>query len=96
MTLNISDKLLFLSAGVGIGTIIGLLFAPSSGQQIRSTIASKVQESGVAESASHKLQEVVERGRNIANIGRQRVNDSMEAVRQKFSESIEDEDTAFR
>ncbi len=96
MTLNVSDKLLFLSAGVGIGAVIGLLFAPSSGQQIRNTIAHKVQESGVGETANQKLQEVVERGKNIASIGRQRFNESIEAGRKKFGESIEGEDTAFR
>ena len=96
MTLNISDKLMFLSAGVGIGAVIGLLFAPSSGQQVRNTIASKVQDSGVGEAASQKVQEVVERGKNIAIIGRQRLNESIEAGRQKFAESIEDEDIAFR
>ena len=96
MTLNISDKLLFLTAGVGIGTVIGLLFAPRSGQEIRDTLASKVQESGVGEAANQRLQNVVEKGKNIASIGRQRFNESIEAGKQRFTESIEGEDLASR
>ena len=96
MTLNVSDKLLFLSAGVSIGAVIGLLFAPSSGQQIRTTLSGKVHDSGVGEAASQKLHDVVEKGRNIASIGRQRFNESIEAGRQKFNESIEGEDISSR
>jgi gas vesicle protein len=108
MTINLNDKLIYLAAGCGIGAVIGALFAPRSGQETRRNLSSKmggfavsvperIQESGVGETAGNTLRNVMERGRNVASIGRQRLNDSIEAGKRKFSESIEeDEDTALR
>ena len=100
MNINISDKLLYLGAGCGIGLVVGTLFAPRSGQEMRTDLSSKVddlthkvqeriQASGIGETASQTLQNVVEKGRNVASIGKRRLNDSVEAARSKFNESIE-------
>ncbi len=35
MNINVSDKLIYLGAGCGIGMVLGLLFAPQSGEEIR-------------------------------------------------------------
>ena len=32
MTINVSDKLMYLAAGCGIGAVAGMLFAPRAGQ----------------------------------------------------------------
>jgi gas vesicle protein len=99
MTLTVSDKLMFLSAGIGIGAVVGLLFAPRSGQEIRGTLANKVHDtsSGIGEVATQKLHDVVEKGKNIASIGRQRFNESVEAGKQRFGgETIEGEDLLSR
>ena len=96
MTLSVSDKLMFLSAGIGIGAVVGLLFAPRSGQEIRGTLASKVHDTGIGEAATQTLHDVVEKGKNIANLGRQRFNESVEAGKQRFSDSIEGEEASRR
>jgi hypothetical protein len=97
MTINISEKLVYF----GIGLAGGLLLSSESGrdfrnrlvtrgQEMKDSIVNRVQESGgVGGAASSTLHNVVERGRNIANIGRQRINESVEAGVQKFNESIE-------
>ena len=108
MTIHLNDKLIYLAAGCGIGAVIGALFAPSSGREIRRNLSSKmggfavrvperVQQSHVGEAASSTLRNVMEKSRNVASIGRQRLNDSIEAGKRRFNESIEeDEDTALR
>src|ERR1044071_1326154 len=102
MDIKVNDKLIYLGAGCGIGLVLGLLFAPQSGEEIRHTLTSKVddlthkvqekvQESGIGETASHigdtasqTWRNVVEKGKNVANIGRTRLNESVEAGRRKF------------
>ena len=107
MNITVSDKLIYLAAGCGIGAVIGVLFAPQSGQEIRhnlggkvgelaNKVQEKVQQSGVAETASQTWHNVVEKGKNVATIGRQRVNESIEAGKRRLSESIEGEDLAER
>jgi gas vesicle protein len=110
MTININNKLFYLLAGAAIG----VLFAPKSGQEMRTDISDtiddvkaklqkKVQSShitqDVSDTVSNTLKNVVERGRNVATIGRQRINESVEAGKRKFNESIESldrEDMASR
>ncbi len=107
MNIRIDDKWVYLGAGCGIGLVLGLLFAPQSGKEIRQTLTNKVddlthkvqekvQESGIGDSASQTWRNVVEKGKNVANIGRARLNESIEAGKRKFNESIEDEDLGER
>jgi len=107
VNINISDKIIYLGAGCGIGLVIGALFAPRSGEETRRNLTSKVddfshrvqdriQSSGLPEAASQTWNKAVERGKNVASIGRQRLNDSIEAGRRRFNESIETDDFAER
>jgi len=107
MSINISDKVLYLGAGCGVGLLLGALFAPRSGQEMRQNLSHKVedlthkvqdriQSSGLTDTAARTWNEVVERGKNIASISKQRFNESVEAGRRKFNESIEDEGLAER
>jgi gas vesicle protein len=111
MTINVSDKLIYLAAGCGIGAVLGVLFAPESGLRTRHNLTTKmddlthkvqdkVHQSGVSETASQTWHNVVERSKNVAgnvaSIGRQRLNDSIEAGKRRFNESIEDDDLIER
>ena len=107
MEINVNDKLIYLGAGCGIGLVLGLLFAPQSGEEMRNTITNKVddlthkvqekvQDSGIGDTASQTWRNVVEKGKNVANIGRTRLNESIEAGKRKFNESMEDDDLAER
>ena len=103
MNINVSDKLLYLGAGCGIGVVLGLLFAPQSGEAMRHTLTDKVDDlthkmqdrishSGIGDTAAQTWSSVIEKGKNIASIGRQRLNESIESGKRKYSESIEGED----
>ena len=103
MTININDKIIYLGAGCGIGLILGALFAPRSGEETRHDLTNKVEDlthkvqkrisqTGIGSTAKQTVSSMVERGKNVASIGRKRVHESMEAARQKLNESIEEED----
>jgi gas vesicle protein len=96
MTININNKLFYLLAGAAVG----VLFAPKSGQEMRTEISDKVddlrsrfqkkvQGTHITEDVSSTVRNVMERGRNVASIGRQRINESIEAGKRKFNESLE-------
>ena len=96
MTININNKLFYLLAGAAVG----MLFAPKSGQEIRSDLTDrvddlksrlqkKVQDTHITDDVSNTVKNVMEKGRNVASIGRQRFNESVEAGKRKFNESIE-------
>jgi gas vesicle protein len=107
MDIKVDDKLIYLGAGCGIGLILGLLFAPQSGEEIRHTLTSKVddlthkvqervQQSSIGDTASQTWHNVVEKSKNVASIGKARLNESIEAGKRKFNESMEDDDLAER
>jgi gas vesicle protein len=99
MDIKVDDKLIYLGAGIGIGLIAGFLFAPESGEEMRHDLTKKmddiahrvqdrVMETG--DSASQTWSSVVEKGKNVAHIGRQRLNESIEAGKRKYSEAMEE------
>ena len=105
--MNISDKLLYLAAGCGIGAVLGALFAPQSGQQtrqelsnrmddLRNRVGEKINSSGIRETASQTLQSAMDKGKKVVGIGEQRLNDSIEAAKRRFNQSLEDDYLAER
>ena len=103
MNINVSDKLIYLGAGCGIGVILGLLLAPQTGEEMRHTITDKMDDlthkvqdrishSGIGDTATQTWNSVIEKGKNVANISRQRLNESLEAGRRKYNEGIQSDD----
>src|SRR5690242_10617525 len=104
------NELLYLVAGTGVGAVIGLLFAPSEGREMRSSITNRTQEgldrltqkvdegkryvqnSEVGKRAGETIRRVVDQGKEITAAGRDRLNDSIEAAKAKYGESIESAD----
>jgi len=101
------SELGYLLAGAGLGAVVSLLFTPSAGRDLRSTLTNRtqegldrisqkvdegkryVQDSDLGRRAGETIRNVVERGKTVANMGRDRVNDSVEAGKEKFGESME-------
>jgi gas vesicle protein len=101
------DKLLYFLAGTGIGAVIGMLFSPASGLEMRNKLSAHAQEgmdqlsqkvgegkryleeSEVGRRAGATIRGVVDRGKNVANIGKHRFHESIEAGRNRFNEKFE-------
>jgi len=68
---NIGTKLTFLLVGIGIGAVIGLLFAPRSGEETRELIGKKAGEGrdyieGKTREFRQQAEDYIEKGRKKA------------------------------
>ena len=102
MKINISDKAIFFGAGSVIGLALGALLAPKSGSETRHDLSHKVddlshrvqekiQASGIGDKASRTWNNVVEKGKNVASIGKKRVQESVQAGVRRYNEMVDDE-----
>ncbi|MFY9841657.1 MAG: YtxH domain-containing protein [Terriglobales bacterium] len=83
---------LWFLAGLGVGALVGVLYAPKSGDEIRDVIRSKAQEGGEkareqARRAREQASEWVDRGSDVLNQQKERFRSAYEAGRQAYSET---------
>jgi len=86
------SSFLWFLAGLGIGAVVGVLYAPHSGNEIRDVIRSKAQESGdrareTARRAREQASEWVDRGSDVFNQQKERFRSAYEAGRQAYNET---------
>jgi gas vesicle protein len=60
---NVGSKVSFFMVGLGIGALIGILFAPKSGEETREYLSSKAEEG--REYAQRKAQELRDRAEDL-------------------------------
>lgn len=72
---SVSTALTFLFIGLGVGTIVALLFAPQSGKKTRKTLRRKYEDAlDTVEDLRDQAGDYVERGRDWARDARDRVS----------------------
>jgi len=69
------SKVSFLLAGIGIGAVAGLLFAPRSGEKTRALIGKKTEEgrdyiAGKTREFRQQAEDYFDKGRKIVDAGR--------------------------
>ncbi len=64
--------------GLGIGSLIGILFAPKSGEETRKNLSQKV--TGGSESAQKKARELRERAEDLLERGKEVVTQKKEKI----------------
>ena len=84
MSDNGGNKVSFFLVGMGIGALLGILFAPKSGEETRDGLIRRADESrDYAQRKARELREraddLVERGRDVVETGRDSINDAIEA-----------------
>jgi gas vesicle protein len=85
---RLGTAITFLLIGLGAGTVIGLLFAPKPGKQIRKDLRRRYEDARETiedwkEDAKEAAEDVMERGAEIADDLRDRVTPLAKAVRRK-------------
>jgi len=87
-----SNSFLWFLAGLGVGAVVGVLYAPRSGDETREVIRSKAQEG--AERARHHARRAreqagdwMDRGRDVLNQQGDRFRSAYEAGRQAYQET---------
>jgi gas vesicle protein len=83
MSNNAGSKLSFFLVGLGIGSLIGILFAPQSGEETRDYLASKADEG--RDYAQRKARELRERAEDLL----ERSREVMSRQKDAFSSAVE-------
>ena len=83
---------LWFLAGLGVGAVVGVLYAPRSGDEMRDVIRSKAQEGGErvrqqARRAREQAGDWVDRGREVLNQQKEQFRSAYEAGRQAYNET---------
>jgi gas vesicle protein len=83
---------LWFLAGLGVGAVVGVLYAPRSGDEMRDVIRSKAQEGAdrareQARRAKEQAGDWMDRGRDMLNQQGDRFRTAYEAGRQAYNET---------
>ncbi|HXX45222.1 MAG TPA: YtxH domain-containing protein [Candidatus Acidoferrales bacterium] len=78
MAENVGSKVSFFLVGLGIGALIGILFAPKSGEETREYLSSKADEG--REYAQRKARELRERAEDLIERSKEIMARQKEAV----------------
>jgi gas vesicle protein len=86
---NVGSKVSFFLVGVGIGALLGVLFAPKSGEETRDYLAKRADEGrDFAQKKARELREradeLIERGKDVATRKRDSLAAAVEAGREAF------------
>jgi len=87
-----SNSFLWFLAGLGVGAVVGVLYAPSSGSEIRETLRSKADEGREfvkerTRKAREQASDLVDKGREVAKQQKEQFKSAYEAGRQAYHEA---------
>ena len=88
---NGGTNLGFFLAGLGIGAVLALLFAPRSGKETREYIAGKAEEGrdyvrAKSEDLRRQAEEAVEKGKDLVTKQKELLSAALEAGKQAYQE----------
>ena len=90
---NVATKVSYFVAGLGIGAVIALLFAPQSGEDTRKQIAEKAQEgtefvASKSREIRKQAEELVDQGKDLVSKQKARLADVFESGKQTVRETF--------
>jgi len=88
---NGGSKLGFFLAGLGVGAIIALLFAPASGEEAREYLGRKANEGreyvrGQGREIQRQAEELVEKAKELVTQQKEQLSAALEAGKQAYQE----------
>lgn len=86
---NVGSKITYFLVGLGVGALVGILFAPKSGDETRDFLAKKADEGrDYAQRKAKELREraddLIERGKDLANRQKDAINAAVEGGREAY------------
>lgn len=92
MSDNSSNSFLWFLAGLGVGAVAGVLYAPRSGNETREALRSKAEEGreymrSRAQEARSQANDWVDRGRDVLNQQKDQFRAAYDAGRQAYHEA---------
>jgi len=101
MSAKDNNSFVWFLAGLGVGALVGVLFAPSAGSEMRETLRSKADEGREfvkerARKAREQASDLVDRGREVAKQQKEQFKSAYEAGRQAYHEATATEGGASK
>jgi gas vesicle protein len=89
MSDNIGSKVTYFLVGLGVGALMGVLFAPKSGEETRDFLAKRADDGREfaqkkARELRERADELIERGKDVATRKRDSLTAAVEAGREAF------------
>jgi gas vesicle protein len=89
MSDNVGSKVSFFLVGLGIGTLLGILFAPKSGEETRDYLSSKADEGrDYAQKKARELREraddLLQRGKDVVSKQKEALSSAVEAGKETY------------
>lgn len=86
---NVGGKISYFMVGLGIGALIGILFAPKSGEETREYLSQKADEGREfaqrkARELRERAEDLIERGKDVAVRQRESLSAAVEAGRDAY------------
>jgi gas vesicle protein len=86
---NVGSKVTYFLVGMGIGALVGLLFAPKSGEETRKFLSDKADEGrDYAQKKARELREraddLIERGKDAASRQKETISAAVEGARDAY------------
>jgi gas vesicle protein len=89
MSDNAGSKISFFLVGIGIGALVGILFAPKSGEETREYLSQKADEGREyaqrkAKELRERAEDLVERGKTVASRQKESLSAAVDAGREAY------------
>lgn len=89
MSDNAGSKISYFLVGLGVGALVGVLFAPKSGEETRELLSQKADEGRdyaqrKARELRERADELIERGKDVASRKRDSLSAAVEAGREAY------------
>ena len=89
MSDNAGSKISYFLVGIGIGALIGILFAPKSGEETREYLSKRADEGKEyaqkkAKELRERAEDLLERGKQVASRQKDQVTAAVEAGREAY------------
>jgi gas vesicle protein len=86
---NVGSKVTYFLVGLGVGALVGILFAPKSGEDTREYLAKKADEGrDFAQKKAKELREraddLIERSKDAATRGKDSISAAVEGAREAY------------
>jgi len=86
---NVGSKVTYFLVGLGVGALVGILFAPKSGEETREFLSKKADEGrDYAQRKARELREraddIIERGKEVAGRQKDSISAAVEGAREAY------------
>jgi gas vesicle protein len=86
---NVGSKVAYFLVGLGVGALVGVLFAPKSGEETREFLTKKADEGRdyaqrKARELRERADELIERGKDVASRKKDSIAAAVDAARETY------------